>query len=276
MPLTIPPGWREIIQTARVVADEVFEVGDAGAVVEATGLDGRGRLLLRISSSLPAHGRGVAAAAHALSGEICDQCGGPGDPVRRAGTPTRTTRCSRCRGTGDEVLPRPAWRRDRDRTREAVDPNASFQSYRSCPVVEDFLSDEDLTALMEARQNPRGDRGWPLEAVQLPHGPYWLIEDTGWNPLIRAAFMLLLPMQCEGQTGPIRLSAVRAQSYQLGIEGYNFDTYQWGIARFLQLYSATTCIRCGRRAPIPLPDNPWRGRECEACWTRDHGHSPWT
>ena len=70
-----------IVRTARDAVDEVFVTGDAGAVVEATGRDGRGRLLLRISSSLPTRRtQGIAAAAHALSGEICDQCGGPGDP----------------------------------------------------------------------------------------------------------------------------------------------------------------------------------------------------
>jgi hypothetical protein len=113
--------------------------------------------LLRISLSLPARARGVAAAAHALSGEICDQCGGPGDPVRLAGTPTRTTRCGRCSGSADEVLPRPAWRRDRDVARETPDPSTSYRSYRSCPVVEDVISDEDLKALMEARKHD----GWP-------------------------------------------------------------------------------------------------------------------
>ncbi len=81
-PMLIPSGWREIVRTARAAVDEGSDDGDAGAVVEATGLDDRGRLLLRISSNLPARARGVAAAAHALSGEICDQCGGPGDPVR--------------------------------------------------------------------------------------------------------------------------------------------------------------------------------------------------
>ena len=82
--MLIPSGWREIVRTARAAVDEGSDDGDAGAVVEVTGLDGRGRLLLRISSSLLARARGVAAAAHALSGEICDQCGGPGDPVRLA------------------------------------------------------------------------------------------------------------------------------------------------------------------------------------------------
>lgn len=201
-PMLIPSGWREIVRTARAAVDEGSDDGDAGAVVEATGLDDRGRLLLRISSNLPARARGVAAAAHALSGEICDQCGGPGDPVRLAGTPTRTTRCDHCRGTADEVLPRLAWRRHRDVARETPDPHASHRSYRNCPVVEDILTDEDLAALMEVREHD----GWPMELAGGVYGmPYWLIWGTGWNALIRAAFTLLLSLQCDGQAQPLRL-----------------------------------------------------------------------
>ena len=227
--MLIPPGWREIVRTARAAADERLGDGDAGAVVEATGLDGRGRLLLRISSSLPAHARGVAAAAHALSGEICEQCGGPGDPVRLAGTPTRTTRCGHCCGTADEG---PA----------ATDPRASYRSYS---VVEDVLTDEDLTALMEAREHD----GWPAELAGGVYGmPYWLIRDTGWNALIRAAFTLLLPLQCDGQAQPLRLAAVRVNGLKprfLSFEGYGFDAYRWGIAALVRIYSQSTCIGCG-------------------------------
>ena len=275
--MLIPPGWREIVRIARDAAAERLGDGDAGTVVEATGLDGRGRLLLRISSSLPAHVRGVAAAAHALSGEICDQCGGPGDPVRLAGTPTRTTRCGHCRGTADEVLPRPAWRRHRDVARESPDPRASYCSYRSCPVVEDVLTDEDLTALMEAREHD----GWPAELAGGVYGmPYWLIRDTGWNALIRAAFTLLLPLQCDGQAQPLRLSAVRVNGIKprcLSYEGYGFDAYRWGITALVRIYSQSTCIGCGllrvgaahrpgRRCRLPL-DGPravcmsWNGDE---------------
>ena len=137
----------------------------------------------------------MAAAAHALSGEICEQCGGPGDPVRLAGTPTRTTRCGHCCGTADEG---PA----------ATDPRASYRSYS---VVEDVLTDEDLTALMEAREHD----GWPAELAGGVYGmPYWLIRDTGWNGLIRAAFTLLLPLQCDGQAQPLRLAAVRVNGHR--------------------------------------------------------------
>ena len=52
-------------------------------------------------------------------------------------------------------------------------------------MVEDVLTDEDLTALMEAREHD----GSPAELARDVYGmPYWLIGDTGWNSLIRAAF----------------------------------------------------------------------------------------
>ena len=72
--MLIPPGWREIVRTARDAADERFVDGPGGAVDEATGLDGRGRRLLLSASP-----------------RAC-----PDDPVRLAGTPTRTTRCPHC------------------------------------------------------------------------------------------------------------------------------------------------------------------------------------
>ena len=142
------------------------------------------------------------------------------------------------------VLPRPAWRRT-DVARETPDPRASYRSYRSCPVVEDVLTDEDLTALMEAREHD----GWPAELAGNVYGmPYWLIRDTGWNALIRAAFTLLLPLQCEGQAQPLRLAAVRVNGLKprfLSFEGYGFDAYRWGIAALVRIYSQSTCIGCG-------------------------------
>ena len=62
--------------------------------------------------------RGIVTGAWALSAEICQACGSPGDPVTldRSG---RGTRCGDCREPGDRVLPRPAWRRKRETGHEA-------------------------------------------------------------------------------------------------------------------------------------------------------------
>lgn len=71
---------------------------------------------------------------------------------------------------------------------------------RSSLAIEDVLTDEDLTALMEAREHD----GWPAALAGGVYGvPYWLIKDTGWNALTCAAFTLLLPLQCDGQAQPL-------------------------------------------------------------------------
>ena len=62
--------------------------------------------------------RGIVTGAWALSAEICQACGGPGDPVT-LGRGGRGTRCGECREPGDRVLPRPAWRRERETGHEA-------------------------------------------------------------------------------------------------------------------------------------------------------------
>ena len=131
-------------------------------------------------------------------------------------------------------------------------------------MVEDVLTDEDLTALMEAREHD----GWPAELAGGVYGmPYWLIRDTGWNALIRAAFTLLLPLQCDGQAQPLRLAAVRVNGLKprfLSFEGYGFDAYRWGIAALVRIYSQSTCIGCGllRAGAAHGP-----GRRCSCRWT---------
>ena len=61
----------------------------------------------------PDYVRGVLAGAWTLSAEICHDCGSPGDPVSGA-SGRRSTRCADCRAPGDQVLPRPAWPRQRE------------------------------------------------------------------------------------------------------------------------------------------------------------------
>ena len=144
---TIPPGWVDLKRAAQDAAGCPPPRRRSGRSrekgrVRGAALDARGRLLLDITSSQPERARGAAAGAHAVSAEICDRCGGPGDPVRLASTWTRTTRCEYCRGAADEVLPRPPWRRHRDVAREIPDPTANDHSHRSMPVIERILTDQ--------------------------------------------------------------------------------------------------------------------------------------
>ena len=128
------------------------------------------------------------AAAECDEAARCALCGALGQPGRLAGTGARTTRCDGCRRPGDERVERPPWRRSRDAPLEAVDFRCSV------PVVEDLIDDADLAALMEAR-NP----AWPRVGLTDPDGVVWAIGGAGWNGLLRAAFSVLLPLQCAGQ-----------------------------------------------------------------------------
>ena len=218
----------------------------------------RARLLLRIASEDPAHAAGVAVAAHALSGEVCALCGALGHPVRLAGTGARTTRCDGCRRPGDERLERPPWRRSCDASREAVDPRCSV------PLVEDLIDDADLAALMEARKP-----AWPRVGLTDPDGVVWAIGADGWNGLLRAAFSVLLPLQCAGQARPFRLSQVKERLGVLVIHGSGFDALRLGVVQCVEACSRSVCIVCGRPGTQRLA-NPYRGgwirSECDRCW----------
>ena len=282
------------------VHDVARDVGRRGTV-DWRGLDARGRLVLRLSArTAHEHLRGVACAANALSAEVCDQCSRPGDPVRLAadvdGLPV--TRCPRCRGPADEVLPRPPWRRDRDPEREAVDADATWRSHRAYPVVEDVVGDDALAAFMEAR-DPAEHRGWPRTIVGTDHGlPAWTVGHAGWNRLIRAAFTVLLPMQCAGQARPLRITQVKESGGQLVIHGRGLDDpFRLGVLDLLARYSERVCIRCGEpgklrnvrwvrppdcydcsqddchRHPERLRQGGWVRPECDGCWSAGEGRT---
>ena len=107
--------------------------------------------------------RWILDAAYALSGEICEACGGPGDPVRTAAG-RQTTRCADCREPADDSLARPPWRREREPEEDQQAPVRGFligSNRRTLPVVDDLVGTEDLAALMEAWYTPATHRGWP-------------------------------------------------------------------------------------------------------------------
>ena len=217
------PGWFLL----ELAAHEVTRHEGRYAGVDRRGLDGRGRAVLRITGRQPMERlRGVASAAHALSAEICDQCGSAGDPVRLAADPGAppATRCRRCRGPADQVLPRPPWRRDRDVALEAVDPRARWPYPRALPVIERAVPRADLAALMDASGAPHELAGWPRTIVGPACGlPRWTVGHGGWNRLLRAAFTVLLPLQCAGRARPLRITQVKELSGRLVFRGRGVD-----------------------------------------------------
>ena len=242
---------------------------DAGLSFDELGLDARGRLCL--APRTPPYLAGVAAAVRALSAQTCDRCGGPGDPVHVASDPVPTTRCAACRAPADALLPRPRWRRDRDvdRERVAVRRALLFGGVRTLPVVEDVVGDEDLAALMDARYCPAEHVGWPCTLLGKEHRlPIWTIEHAGWNALLRAAFTLLLPLQCGGQAAPLRVTQVTARFGRLVIHVGTCDPFVRGLVLFFRAHSAKVCIRCGCRGTLRDGDAVgWVRPECDRCWS---------
>ena len=194
--------------------------------------------------------RGTLAAAYALSGEICEACGRPGDPVRTA-TGRRTTRSAHCPEPGDDILPRPPCRRKRgpDEDRDA----AVFQDLMgprdyAAPVVEDIVGTEDLAALMEARYTPATHVGWPVTAVggydtDLPTST---VEHAGSNHLTRAALSVLLPLACPAVEPRWRLSQLKEKMGLLTLHHVYWTDFYAGSRELLRHTSAQVCIKCGR------------------------------
>ena len=249
------PGWMAI---AAAASEAAGEDGRPGRVDDAA-LSGQGGLLLEIASEQPEHARGLAAIAHALSKEICTACGGAGHPAVELRTGAPTTLCDRCRGTEHARRERPEWRQ-RDRGHELACGQAG-------PVVDDLIDDDELAALMEARFAPAEHRGWPRKMFSTEGCIVWTIGGAGWNGLLRAAFAVLLPLQCEGQARPFRIGQVKERLGALTIHGWPFDRFRQGVIDLLMCYSQRICIHCGQ--PGTLRDWPtvgWIRPECEACW----------
>ena len=54
----------------------------------------------------------------------------------------------------------------------------------------------------------------------------WTVGDAGWNALIRAAFTVLSPMQCERQARPFRVTQVKEKAGRLVVNGRGFDPFR--------------------------------------------------
>ena len=198
--------------------------------------------------------RGIVTGARALSAEICQACGGPGDPVT-LGRGGRGTRCGDCREPGDRLLPRPAWRRKRETGHEAPG------------LLEDLVGTQDLADLMDARHTPAKHASWPVRRSQ--GDPYMTIvcpiDGAGWNHLLRGGLAVLLPLKCPGVTPPWRAGQIKERLGRLKIHHRRHTPFYEGIGAILSDVSATTCIYCGRPGRMRRPG--WMHPACDQCWT---------
>ena len=238
------PGWEQLIRTAAETASwqRVIEWRrslDAGGGLVLTPLDPQDLDLERV--------RCTVAAARALSREICEVCGGPGDPVWPAGG-RGGTRCSGCRGADDEVLPRDdAWRRERDPERELPDRSAPWDSYRRYSVLEDRYA---FDAVMDAGYHPDDGRAWFGDGVR-----------GGWSHLLRAAFTLLVPEQVGPRPG--RLSEIKEKWGTLRLSWTNGTSFHHAVLKLVERLSAHVCFMCGR--PGEMRDEGWVHPACDVC-----------
>ena len=212
------------------------------------GAERAGGLLLDILSEEPEKARGVAAIAHALSREVCRACGGAGHPAVELRTAAPTTLCDSCRGTWHGRAERPAWRR-RDRGHEL----------EAEPLVEDLIGDDELAALVEAHFAPTDHRGWPRTMFTTQGGIVWTVGGAGWNALLRAAFAVLLPLQCEGQTTPLPIGQVKERLGALIVDAWPSDDFRQGVVDVLTCYSQRICIHCGQPGTLRDGPTPWAG-----------------
>ena len=195
--------------------------------------------------------RGIATAAWRLSLEICEACGGPGDPTTRADG-RRATLCAHHRESGDVELARGPWREPGD-------------TDRSDGRLEQVAGSEELAAIMEAHSAPEDHRGWPLvRAAGDPEAEtLHAIGATGWTHLFRAGFAALLPLENAGAERPWRLAKAKERLGRIRIHSRPVTPLHTGIEELLAAVSATTCIFCGR--PGTMRVRGWTHPACSKC-----------
>ena len=248
-------GWRPLITTTCRLAHQ------KGASLRRRPIKGR-LLLERVGDATdePAdYVRGVLTGAWALSAEICELCGGPGDPVTLE-RGHRGTRCAGCRKPGDQTVSRPPWRRERDRNDDAFGP-----------LLEDIIGIDDLATLMEARHPPATHRGWPARRAKGDSQRAALIGPagsgkTGWNHLLRACFSILLPLECPGIQPPWRLGQVKERLGHLTVyHARRYTPFYDGLSDIVSHFSGRTCIECGQPGRLRNTRWGWVHPACDAC-----------
>ena len=127
------------------------------------------------------------------------------------------------------------------------------------PLVEDLIGDDELAALVEAHFAPTDHRGWPRTMFTTQGGIVWTVGGAGWNALLRAAFAVLLPLQCEGQTTPLPIGQVKERLGALIVDAWPSDDFRQGVVDVLTCYSQRICIHCGQPGTLRDGPTPWAG-----------------
>lgn len=222
-----------------------------------------GRLHLEIVNPNEAS-RGLIEAAKAVSAEVCELCGGRGNPVGDGNGRLLGCRCEGCRAAGMARLER-KWlaptgkRHGLDTPTERLGEMGPSMANRTDPGCARFSNWsgtrdwEGLALLMTARDDERAMESWT--------------SNPGWAGLVRALFATLQVEQIErvADADPAlpRLPFMKEKYGQLQIDLDHFTEYLWGVESFFEELSGRICMHCGM--PGEYRDREWVRTECDVC-----------
>lgn len=237
------PGWSVILEEAKEVLERVCSTDQHRCRLKAASVQ-QGKLHLEIVNPNE-ESRGLFEAARAVSAEVCELCGGRGNPVGD-GHRLLGCRCEACRAPSMERLERD-WR---GRSREHDGGNTVHARTPDCAEMQ---YQDRLALLMSAKDDERAMDGWT--------------SNPGWAGLVRALFVTLQAEQGTRvvDTGPAlpRLPHMKEKYGQLRIEFGYASKYLWGVDWFIEDLSGRICMHCGM--PGKYRDRAWVRTECDAC-----------
>ena len=227
-------GWKTLEETARTLVESVSHKSGGNRLDEESEIEA-----------------GARRAAESLRQEICQECGGPGNPVWSADR-ERATRCTGCRKPGDEPRHR-KWTADGQKARGRA-PERDPEGGGGRPLVEELKSPTAIAALMTAQYAPDDERGWHAGA-----------NSGGWNHLLRGALQVLLRKTTRHRAQPWRLLSVKQKWGYLEIRGTETGWFDSGVIELVTRLSGTTCLRCGKPGKIRNASGPGVHPACGRC-----------
>lgn len=256
------PGWIAIVEEAMESLQRDCSTDQHRCRLKAASVR-EGRLHLEVVNPNEAS-RGLAEAAKAVSSEVCELCGGRGNPFGDGNGRLLGCRCEVCRVTGMVNLERkwqgsPGKRDDLDTAAESAGEVGSATAKGAdtgCTRSSQWagIKDRDgLALLMTGKDDERAMKSWTSNA--------------GWAGLVRALFATLQAEQSDrvADADPVlpRLPFMKEKYGQLRIDFDHSTEYLWGLESFFEGLSGRICMHCGM--PGEYRDRDWVRTECDAC-----------
>ena len=210
------PGWATLVSLAHYMVSLIEPESYRRMHEPSTVVDGRLRFR---TDDLPEPSRGCLAAAEAVSAEVCERCGGKGDPIADQDARCIGCRCARCRGADVVRLPR-----DWPPATTVVEDDIAGTDFESLRLETRYA--KEMPLLMGANDD-EGEALLPFEAA------------PGWAGLLRALFLTLRSEQDERPNDPghkpWRFTRMKEKWGALDIRSTSGTDYQYGVVDFIQL-----------------------------------------